>query len=154
MKVVEGLNYREWQKRNKHCFEALTNKDKKFLREKGYRNLGWQSVIRSWKLLQTHFPKLLSQQGDSDQTVVDLTRYLQNRNNLATSSQPKETPNKVTALHEQRLARGDLSEAINESIALVDHTIAYGNSVLAEVEEKQRKVDRKVDSVLNNYPLL
>lgn len=154
MKVVEGLNYREWQKRNKYYFEALTNKDKKFLRKKGYRNLGWQSVIRSWKLLQTHFPKLLSQQGDSHQTVVDFTRYLQNRNNVAASSQPKEKPNKVAALHDQRLARGDLSEAINESIALVDHTVAYGDSVLAEVEEKQREVDRKVNSVLNNYPLL
>jgi len=154
MKVVQGLNYREWQKRNKHCFEALTNQDKKFLRKEGYRNLGWQSVIRSWQLLQTHFPKLLSQEGDSDQTVVDFTHYLQNRKNVATSPQPKETPSKVATLHDQRLARGDLSEAINESIALADHTIAYGNSVLAEIEERQRKVDRKVDSVLDNYPLL
>lgn len=154
MKVVEGLNYREWQKRNKHSFEALTNQDKKFLRKEGYRNLGWQSVIRSWKLLQMHFPRLLNQERDSDQTVVDFTHYLQNRKNVTTSPQPKETPNKVITLHDQRLARGDLSEAINESIALADNTLAYGNSVLAEIEERQREVDRKVNAVLDNYPLL
>ena len=154
MKVVEGLNYREWQKRNKHYFEALTNQDKKFLRKEGYKNLGWQSVIRSWKLLQMHLPRLLNQERDSDQTVVDFTHYLQNRKNVTTSPQPKETPSKVATLHDQRLARGDLSEAINESIALADNTLAYGNSVLAEIEERQREVDCKVNAVLDNYPLL
>ncbi|MGB2924422.1 MAG: hypothetical protein WBB82_03905 [Limnothrix sp.] len=52
MKIIDGLNYREWQKRNTKFFSQLTNKQKKELRAKGYKNLGWLNVQKSWTILK------------------------------------------------------------------------------------------------------
>lgn len=51
MKIIDDLNYRQWQLRNKEIFSQLDRPKKKKLREKGYYNKGWDNVKRSWKIL-------------------------------------------------------------------------------------------------------
>lgn len=52
MKVIENLNYRQWQKRNSVFFDKLTKIQQKEVKKEGYRNLGWNSVQKSWLILQ------------------------------------------------------------------------------------------------------
>lgn len=51
MKLHDGLNYREWQKRNKEKFDRLSNPQKKQCRDKGYCNVGWEKVRNSWQII-------------------------------------------------------------------------------------------------------
>lgn len=71
MKIVEGLNYREWQKRNTKLFTQLTNKQQKELRSRGYKNVGWLNVQRSWGLLKKidDIPKLFDKRLQSGDLV-------------------------------------------------------------------------------------
>ncbi len=57
MKVLEGMNYRQWQKRNTENFNSLTKKQQKKVRQQGYYNLGWSNVKKSWKILNQLFEK-------------------------------------------------------------------------------------------------
>ncbi|MFP4409998.1 hypothetical protein [Coleofasciculus sp.] len=58
MKLVDGLSYRDWQKRNTEAFSKLDCSQGKKLRSKGYRNIGWDNVQKSWSLLQSSFQEL------------------------------------------------------------------------------------------------
>ncbi len=60
MKIIENLTYRQWQKRNSSIFNQLTKSEQKELREKGYRNIGWNKVQQSWLILQELNPKVVS----------------------------------------------------------------------------------------------
>ena len=51
MKLVEGLSYRQWQQRNTSSFKALSKDIQKEIRGKGYYNVGWEKVKKSWKLI-------------------------------------------------------------------------------------------------------
>lgn len=51
MKIIEGLNYRQWQKRNTEKFNSLTKEQKKDARSQGYYNVGWNNVQKSWNSL-------------------------------------------------------------------------------------------------------
>jgi len=51
MKIIEGINYREWQKRNTENFNSLTKAQKKDARNQGYYNRGWDNVQKSWNIL-------------------------------------------------------------------------------------------------------
>jgi hypothetical protein len=51
MKVTGGMNYREWQRRNKEHFSWLTKVQQKQARHQGYCNLGWGRVQNSWQIL-------------------------------------------------------------------------------------------------------
>ena len=51
MKIIEGMSYREWQKRNTDHFQKLTQSEKKEARQKGYHNVGWVKVQRSWNVI-------------------------------------------------------------------------------------------------------
>lgn len=62
MKLVNGLSYRQWQQRNTMAFKALSKDAQKDMRAKGYYNLGWERVKKSWVLL-------------SESRVVSLTDY-------------------------------------------------------------------------------
>lgn len=59
MKIVDGLNYREWQKRNTEAFSKLERSQQKEVRSEGYRNVGWDSVQKSWEILK-NFSKEIS----------------------------------------------------------------------------------------------
>ena len=50
-RTLDGLNYREAQKRNSVTFEGLDSITKKELRKRGYKNIGWDNVVKSWYLL-------------------------------------------------------------------------------------------------------
>jgi len=50
-KLIEGMGYSEWQKRNKKGFEQLTKIQKKEARSRGYYNRGWNKVLISWKII-------------------------------------------------------------------------------------------------------
>ncbi len=51
MKLVKGLSYRQWQQRNTLAFKALSKDIQKEIRTKGYYNVGWEKVKKSWKLI-------------------------------------------------------------------------------------------------------
>lgn len=59
MKLIEGMSYREWQKRNQESFERLTQLQKKEARNQGYHNVGWDKVLESWKII-CKFNKIVS----------------------------------------------------------------------------------------------
>jgi hypothetical protein len=51
MKIIEDLNYRQWQKRNTEKFNILTKEQKELARNKGYYNKGWQNVQKAWIII-------------------------------------------------------------------------------------------------------
>lgn len=51
MKLVEGMSYRQWQKRNTEHFNYLTKTQQKEARKQGYCNLGWDKVHNSWVVI-------------------------------------------------------------------------------------------------------
>ena len=48
---LDGLGYRQAQKRNSEKFNSLSQVKRKELRQKGYKNLGWDNVCQSWNIL-------------------------------------------------------------------------------------------------------
>lgn len=56
---VDGLSYRQWQKRNTDTFQQLAKAQKQTARQQGYSNVGWQNVQTSWKILQQLIPPSL-----------------------------------------------------------------------------------------------
>lgn len=59
MKVLDELNYRQWQKRNTEAFGKLSAKQKHDARQKGYSNTGWGKVENSWKIIKS-FVKVIT----------------------------------------------------------------------------------------------
>ena len=53
MKIVQGLNYRQWQKRNTDKFKKLTVSQQKEARIQGFLNRGWEQVQKSWEILMS-----------------------------------------------------------------------------------------------------
>ncbi len=51
MKLVEGMSYRQWQKRNTEHFKYLNKIQQKEARKQGYCNLSWDKVQNSWRLI-------------------------------------------------------------------------------------------------------
>jgi hypothetical protein len=52
MKTINDLSYKEWQKRNTTFLSLLNANEKKDLRQRGYKNVGWQNVMETWKIIQ------------------------------------------------------------------------------------------------------
>ena len=52
MRIIEKLNYREWQKRNTERFNSLTKYEKECARNKGYYNKGWNNIQKSWSIIK------------------------------------------------------------------------------------------------------
>ncbi len=55
-KQLDGLNYRQAQKRNSEKFNSLSRIEQKQLRQQGYKNLGWDNVRKSWNILLSFVP--------------------------------------------------------------------------------------------------
>lgn len=53
MKIVQGLNYRQWQHRNTDKFKNLTVSQQKEARIQGFFNRGWEQVQKSWDILMS-----------------------------------------------------------------------------------------------------
>lgn len=60
MKLVDNLNYRQWQKRNSLAFNQLDKSQQKEIRKKGYCNRGWIQLEKSWMILQEYQGKIVS----------------------------------------------------------------------------------------------
>jgi hypothetical protein len=60
MKKINNLNYREWQKRNTNYWQNLSKSQQKEARQKGYHNIGWKNVQKSWLILQKLPQKVIS----------------------------------------------------------------------------------------------
>lgn len=77
---IDGMSYRQWQQRNTDTFQQLTKTQQKIARQRGYRNVGWQEVQQSWKVLQqlTEPPSLFDAKlkkgdliGALDQSILE-----------------------------------------------------------------------------------
>lgn len=69
MKLVEDLSYRQWQQRNTSSFKAQSKDIQKELRGRGYYNVGWKQVRKSWELI-------------SKSKVVNLIDYKLNKDDI------------------------------------------------------------------------
>lgn len=49
---INGLSYRQWQKRNTDSFKKLSKAQQRQARIKGYYNISWPQVQESWEILQ------------------------------------------------------------------------------------------------------
>lgn len=56
-KTLDGLNYKEAQRRNSTNFNYLSAEKKKEIRGKGYKNVGWKNVKLSWLILSDFLSK-------------------------------------------------------------------------------------------------
>lgn len=50
--IIDGLSYRQWQKRNTEVFQNLSKGQQRTARDQGYYNVNWQRVQQSWYILQ------------------------------------------------------------------------------------------------------
>lgn len=53
MTLVEGRNYRQWQKRNTEHFMCLSKSQQTEIYKQGYCNVGWSKVKKSWEILNS-----------------------------------------------------------------------------------------------------
>lgn len=49
---IDGMSYRQWQRRNTEFFQHLTKAQQRTARQQGYHNVSWEKVRQSWKILQ------------------------------------------------------------------------------------------------------
>ena len=127
MKKVEGLNYRQWQKRNTNCFKSLSKSKQKEARKQGYHNVGWNKVQQSWQIL------------------VQLT----------SSSSPSLEPNrKVFSLFEHQVNKEDLLGAINLSILEAEQAKKIAQQSLETLNKNEEKLEKLADKALEKYSIL
>lgn len=50
---IDGLSYRQWQRRNTDAFKQLSKEQQQTARDQGYYNVSWKRVQASWLILQT-----------------------------------------------------------------------------------------------------
>lgn len=50
---IDGLSYRQWQRRNTEAFKQLSKEQQQTARDQGYYNVSWKRVQVSWQILQT-----------------------------------------------------------------------------------------------------
>lgn len=61
MKLIDGLTYFQWQRRNSEYLKSLTKCEQKEVKKQGYFNKGWDKVRYSWTLiLPLIAPKVIS----------------------------------------------------------------------------------------------
>ncbi|MBE9058929.1 hypothetical protein [Sphaerospermopsis sp. LEGE 08334] len=56
-KIFQGMSYREIQKHNSQNRIKLSPEDQKWLKENGYKNLGWDNVINLYNTIQDFLVK-------------------------------------------------------------------------------------------------
>lgn len=53
---LDGLSYKQAQKRNSEKFNSLSKTEQEQARKQGYKNVGWENVRKSWTILQSLIP--------------------------------------------------------------------------------------------------
>lgn len=67
-RFFSGMGYREVQRSNKSRRGKLPKKDQAWLKEKGYKNVGWENVIQLYQKIND----LLNQPDPNEDTLEDL----------------------------------------------------------------------------------
>ncbi|NJK50513.1 hypothetical protein HC931_22440 [Candidatus Gracilibacteria bacterium] len=91
---LDGLNYKQAQRRNSEKFNLLSKTEQKQARQQGYKNLGWENIRKSWTILQ----KLISS------SPVDFIGF---------------AIKKAEARYEQAKQSGDLLEVLKAGKAVI-----------------------------------
>lgn len=84
MTLLEGRNYRQWQKRNTEHFRYLSKFQQTEICKQGYCNVGWSKVKKSWEILSSQDLSLKKGKEASKFTsnVVNLIDYKLRKGNL------------------------------------------------------------------------
>jgi hypothetical protein len=53
MRIIDGMKYNQWQKRNTQIFKKLSTEQKQDVRKQGYFNMGWEKIKSSWEILSS-----------------------------------------------------------------------------------------------------
>lgn len=67
-RLFSGMSYRDVQRSNSDRRGKLPQKDQKWLKEKGYRNVGWDNVIKLYQKIN----ELLIQPTSEEDTLEEL----------------------------------------------------------------------------------
>lgn len=142
-KIYDGLDYRQYQRRNSKIFFGLSKREQKKLRARGYWNVGWDKVRRSWLILQEYFASpewdetMELENSVVQQEVPEQLPEQQPKQEQAPEQVPEEVPEQVSEQVSEQVpeqvseeAKGNLPQAIflDELIALL-----RGRSLLMEL---------------------
>lgn len=125
---IEGMNYRQWQKRNTEYFNRLNKLQQAESRKRGYRNIGWDRVQKSWKLVNT------SNQAENEETVV-----------------PFKKPNNIASLFDHKLHKGDVVGALDLSILEYERASVMAKQALKELENNRNYLNKITVEALAKY---
>ena len=67
-KLFSGMGYREVQRSNSNRRRKLSKQHQRWLKEKGYKNVGWDSIIKLYQKIN----ELLAQPDDDEPTLEEL----------------------------------------------------------------------------------
>jgi len=100
-RTFEGMSYREVQRSNSKNRDKLQKADRQWLKENGYKNVGWESVIRLYQKIQAFLDQ-------EDSTLEDLFLEADRIGNKYL------TPEEIAAFNQQ------LSEIVSEISEEID----------------------------------
>jgi hypothetical protein len=127
-----GMSYREVQRSNSSRRQKLPPQDQKQLKEDGYRNLGWENVIKLYQSIDA----LLNPPGSDDLTLEDLFLKAERIGNKY------QTQEEIAAFHQALSTEAEtISEQIDqhfpdEEIEFID----YSQQSHSFIPRKTRKI--------------
>ncbi|PZV27870.1 MAG: hypothetical protein DCF12_01900 [Snowella sp.] len=124
MKNDDKMTYRDWQKRNTNKFSYLNNFQKKEIRNRGYKNIGWIQVKSSWEILCEYF----SNQEENQDNSISMFDY--------------------------KISQGDIIGAINLSILESDVAKKVAIEAQKKLLQSQKYLEKISLDSLEKYPLL
>lgn len=117
-RLFSGMSYRDVQRSNSDRRGKLPQKDQKWLKEKGYRNVGWDNVIKLYQKIN----ELLIQPTSEEDTLEEL--FLQ-ADRIGNKYQ---TPEEIAAFNQQLLTEvNEISDEIdrqfpNSEMEFIDYS--------------------------------
>lgn len=117
-RVFSGMSYRDVQRSNSDRRGKLPKKDQNWLKEKGYRNVGWDNVIKLYQKIN----ELLIQPTSEEDTLEEL--FLQ-ADRIGNKYQ---TPEEIAAFNQQLLTEvNEISDEIdrqfpNSEMEFIDYS--------------------------------
>lgn len=103
-RLFSGMGYREVQRSNSNRRNKLPRKDKSWLREQGYKNVGWDNVIKLYQKIND----LLLQPDSDEDTLEELFLKVDQIGNKY------QTPEEIKAFNQQ------LSVEVNAIANVID----------------------------------
>lgn len=125
MKNDDKMTYRDWQKRNTNKFSHLNNFQKKEIRNRGYKNVGWIQVKSSWDILCKYF---CDQEEANQDNPISMFDY--------------------------KISQGDIIGAINLSILESGLAKKVAIEAKKNLLESQKYLEKISLDSLERYPLL